>query len=256
MRIKRKLKVILIIAILAGGLGGTLLGFAIVGGDFAPADLQVAAHDITDLSFISNISRFRSCQGHEYVSGEMGETPSSMKHYYNVKPAFGNSNDTVPVYACFDGVITKLDSWEPFSGPGQGRGQQFELRCTAGISAIYFHVNPFVNVTVGAAVRAGDHLGYADTRVYGGGPGLSNWDIAFRSGFFAQQYRSYFDVMSDAVFAGYSIRGVTNRTMMNYTAEERAANHCPCGTPDPNQPEECRFSGYDPADIVPLLDPP
>jgi hypothetical protein len=46
------------------------------------------------------------------------------------------------------------------------------------------------------------------------------------------EYISFFDVMSDEVFAEYQARGISSRSQMSITKEARDANPIPCDQSD------------------------
>jgi hypothetical protein len=217
---------------------------AAIFGEFLFSPPRVANHDFTAISMIDKISKFRSCQGHEYGSRESFEPTSSMKHYYEVlRPLYNNTDNIIPVYACFDGTI--------FSITDEVRGDRLVILGPQGVQAIYFHIGLFPNVTTNVRVTSGDHLGYANVTspdpLYS-----SNFDIAFKAGLFFQRYYSYFDVMTDEVFLVYQTHGIATREMMSYTREYREQNNCQCGAPDPQYPQDCVFSVMPPEDWVTL----
>ena len=67
-------------------------------------DLLTAS--FVDPAEVSRISMFRSCCGHDY--SHRGEHDRSMKHYVHPTSDFGVSNDEMPVYAPFDGRVTRV----------------------------------------------------------------------------------------------------------------------------------------------------
>jgi hypothetical protein len=239
--LKKGMKVFLVI--LCIGVAAYVIPAAIFG-EFLLNPPRVAIHDFTDINMIDKISKFRSCQGHEYGNRETFEPKSSMKHYYEaLRPLYNHTDSIVPVFACFDGTILSITN--------EGRGDRFVILGPQGVQAIYFHVGLFLNVTVNVGVTAGDHLGYANLTspdpLYS-----SNFDIAFKAGLFFSRYYSYFDVMSDEVFLVYQSHGIATREMMSYTREYREQNNCQCGTADPQHPQDCVFTSGPAEDWVTL----
>jgi hypothetical protein len=208
---------------------------AAIFGEFLFSPPRVANHDFTSIGMIDKISKFRSCQGHEYGSRETLEPKSSMKHYYEVlRPLYNNTDNIIPAFACFDGTVLSITD--------EVRGDRLVILGPQGVQAIYFHIGLFPNVTTNARVASGDHIGYANV----------TFDIAFKAGLFFQRYYSYFDVMTDEVFSVYQTHGITTREMMGYTREYREQNNCQCGPPDPQYPQDCVFSYMPPEDWVTL----
>lgn len=243
---KKKMIAIFSIVLVTSGIFGILWS----SGQFSPSDTKIITHDFVELDKIESISKFRSCQGHEYGSDESGEVPSSMKHYYNPKfPLYNNTNDTIKLFACFDGKITELSDWEPFIGGGEGRGRKMTIKGPQGYSAIYMHISILDNITNGKNVKSGDWLGFADCRS-DSPTTTSNFDICIHSGNNNQYIYSYFNFLTDEVFSLYQAKGITTRSTMIITAEDRIANECECGTPDPNHPDECRFTNAESSDWV------
>ena len=70
---------------------------------------------------------------------------------------------------------------------------------------------------------AGQHLGYI-ARSHGQGE-IATLVMLGRG---VGEYISFFDVMSDEVFAEYQARGITSRAQMTISREEREANPIPC----------------------------
>ncbi len=207
----RKTKVAIGAITIAGLATITLVPYMIVGnlGDQEHAKFIVS--DFVQLSKISNVSRFRSHAGHEYIdSYEGGER--SMKHYFTPATPYKNSSSSIEIFAPADAFVANI-AWEGHEMvPGQLRG--FHLDLVPVVAPSYkitiFHANVTGGLMVGALVRAGQLLGYADTRY------ASDFDIAIDLllPFGLSRHVSYFAVMSDEAFGAYQARGLTSRDEM------------------------------------------
>lgn len=124
-----------------------------------------------DLNTIVDISRFRSCAGHDYSGAPVespGETESdrSMKHYLSLSVRYGDGTP-VEVRSMADGVVTtSLDA--PPVGGGSTLGFEGNFAGEVGVTmsgaapfgyweARYMHVHP--TVAKGTTVKAGDVIG-------------------------------------------------------------------------------------------------
>ena len=87
---------------------------------------------------------------------------------------------------------------------------------------VLFHVNPNPDLVRGSWVEAGDHLGrHASSSTMS--------DIAMSIGPVERGVLlSYFETMTDAVFAEYQARGVVSRESAIITREQRDADPVPC----------------------------
>ncbi|MAW06800.1 MAG: hypothetical protein CME61_00810 [Halobacteriovoraceae bacterium] len=167
-----------------------------------------------DVGDIDNISYFRSSAGHD--ASDDFEDCRSMKHY--IEP-ITKLNDTNNVYSPFDGIVISMTTEEGNNFSDDGKtNQRISIRPTANpaYEVTLYHVDVLssLNLTVGTAVNAGDHLGYgrlvrinsdsSDTT-----PSASNdFDIQAKvltpSGIRAV---SVFQLMEDSVFTSFSAFG-------------------------------------------------
>jgi hypothetical protein len=212
----------------AVGLGtGTL--FATAGGQSAQAVVHVgpSTYDLValgpprildsnyiDLSKIGRISRFRSAIGHSYTNDTGEETCRSMKHYYEPKPTVDATS--IDIYAPTAGTIAGIRM--------DGRGFQIRMipRDLPVLSVLLFHVNPNPGLVPGTWVESGEHLGRHVSP-------FTMSDISMSIG--PKQggiLISYFETMTDAVFAQYQARGVPSRQAAIITREARDADPVPC----------------------------
>jgi hypothetical protein len=214
--------------LVAIGVGTATVG-ASAGGQAAEAVIHVGAatYDVIsqgsprvlnanyiDLSKIGRVSRFRSTIGHSYTNDTGDETCRSMKHYF--EPKMSVDWTTVDIYAPVTGTVGSIRV--------DGRGYQIGLRPRdlPALNVALFHVNPDPGVVINAWVEAGDHLGRHASP-------FTLSDIATGIGpKVGGTLLSYFEVMTDAVFAEYQARGVPSREAAIITRVERDADPVPC----------------------------
>jgi len=184
--------------------------------------------DFTDLGKVREISLFRSGEGHDY--SDFCESCRSMKHYF--APYSGYVfNDTIEIYSPVDGTITAINT-EMHGDTGSGINKQVHIRSTdfMDYTFVLFHMDltPEAN-SLGKAVQAGDLLGHA--HMYNSSiPEYSHdFDIAVSvSTIYGQRYISYFEVMTDTLFADYEARGAVAATNFVITSSQRDAAPMTC----------------------------
>ena len=222
-------------------------GITTVSADVHP-DL-VESH-ITNLDLVHEISKFRSGAGHDFTyfreelpeeaveaigdidnffATDQSEPPSSMKHYYSPyalhKQEHGD-NTTIPIYAPFNGTITRVTEEVREADPAiVNKRVEITSRSNANYIAVLFHINldnafpqifndyPSIpgiwthqnddEAYSTRTVQAGDFLGHADMR-------LSNdFDVAVLfNDTDDDRWISPFDLMPDSLFSAYEARGV------------------------------------------------
>lgn len=168
-----------------------------------------------DLDKIGRISLFRSGEGHDY--SDDFESCRTMKHYY--RPKSGVNAAEIDINSPVDGKIRYIMTEQSASS-----GQQICIESTEypAFQFIIFHValDPILKVgdTVAAGQLVGAHIGAA------------TWsDIAVRQHTSeGDRLVSYFDVMSDSLFAGYQARGVDSRDEAIISQEDRDASPLTC----------------------------
>jgi hypothetical protein len=166
-----------------------------------------------DLSKVERVSRFRSAIGHSYVDGS-GETCRSMKHYF--QPKLSVDWTAVEVYAPATGTIWTIatDGW--------GYRVMLRPRDLPALNVAIFHVNPDPGIVKGTWVIAGDRIGrHASSST------MSDIATDF-GGKETGTLLSYFQTMTDSVFAQYQARGVPSREAAIITKDERDADPVPC----------------------------
>jgi hypothetical protein len=176
-------------------------------------DLRVLEANYIDLSKIGQISRFRSTIGHSYTDGS--EECRSMKHYF--QPRLFTDWTTVDIYAPASGTIFVIAA-----DGGIGSRILLRPRDLPVLQLAIFHVNLDPGIERNSWVNAGDHIGrHASSGTMS--------DIAVSIGpKEGGMLFSYFEAMTDAVFAQYQARGVGSRQAAIITKEERDADPVPC----------------------------
>lgn len=156
---------------------------------------------------IQDISLFRSAAGHDY-SDEF-ESCRSMKHYYS-PPVVKRVNDTVPIFAPVNGRIVHLETEEENFVDDGTTNQRVIIRPDdqPAILIVLFHVDlAMPPLAVGTKVAAGQQIGYGRL-VRNSGPPSHNFDIALHAATKTGiRYISYFEAMTDTLFAAYAAWG-------------------------------------------------
>jgi hypothetical protein len=175
---------------------------------------RVLTASYLDLGAVERISRFRSAIGHSFTDGS-GETCRSMKHYFQPKPSVDWTS--VNVYAPSAGSILQI-------APDGAFGSRLVLRPRdlAALEITLFHVNPDPGIVLNGWIESGDRIGrHASSGT------MSDIAVSFgprQTGTLV----SYFQVMSDDVFAQYQARGIPSRDAAIITRAERDADAVPC----------------------------
>lgn len=186
--------------------------------------------DWIDISRIGSISKFRSSSGHDF-SGN-GESCRSMKHYFNAlrtsedetlinnnhgfPPPF-SLEGAIPVYSPVDGKIVAVES------DNENIGQQIYIQPQnyKSFTVRLFHVFLLDGYKKNKSVKAGEQIGNVGR--------IQNSDIAVSvGGLGSHNFISYFEVMSDSVFAKYQALGIKNREELIITKEYRDAHPLQC----------------------------
>ena len=184
---------------------------------YSNAVIQFVDSDYIDLDKINWISKFRSGMGHDY--SDDFESCSSMKHYYH--PGVSNWTD-VGIYSPIDGTVLDISYNEEFG--------DFTVMIKSDEHPAYkfilFHLQLGPSITNGASVTAGQNIGH-----HGGNETMS--DIAVRistedNGIPKKRLVSYFDVMTDGLFSNYLARGVSDRTDLIISYEDRTNDMLIC----------------------------
>ncbi len=174
---------------------------------------RIVTADYIELSKVARISRFRSGIGHDYADDV--EQCRSMKHYF--QPSASVDWASIVIRSPVDGTVGAIIDEQTF-------GKQVRLvpSSTAAATVIIFHVNPDPGLAVGTVVSAGMRLG---THI--GSATMSDVAILLETPR-GRRLVSWFDAMTDAVFAGYQSRGVSSRSAAVITASERDGSPLTC----------------------------
>ncbi len=183
--------------------------------------------DFTQLDKIAEISLFRSSAGHDY--SDWCESCRSMKHYFAPAEAH-RVNDDVEVYSPVNGTIIRIRN----AGHGESPGNENkEVRIRADqhpeISFKLFHIDLDAGVTEGLEVRAGDRIGTGRLVYPDLGETAHDFDIAvIYHTLSGDRFVSWFDVITDELFASYQARGASARSDFILTREQRDADPLTC----------------------------
>jgi prepilin-type N-terminal cleavage/methylation domain-containing protein len=112
-----------------------------------------------DLTKIGQISKFRSCAGHDSSGQDIEgilESNRSMKHYFYLTPALASTDIQLNLYAPFDGSVT---SFSPENG-GQLGTQMLLQPKNSSWQMTVFHTDPAAGIKEGSVFVAGQLLGY------------------------------------------------------------------------------------------------
>jgi hypothetical protein len=171
--------------------------------------------DYIELGKIERISRFRSGVGHDYSDGS--ESCRCMKHYF--QPSNTVNWASIQIRSPVAGTVSRL---EQESLAGGGIQMRIKSRDFPAFCFILFHVRTNGLVSVGDSVSAeqllGTHIGTQSTSNIAVGVSTpTGWRLL-----------SYFDVMTDSMFATYQARGINSRTDAIISKEARDADPLTC----------------------------
>ncbi|MBN2542116.1 hypothetical protein JXI42_04560 [bacterium] len=171
-----------------------------------------------ELDKIHKISKFRSAVGHDYSDGF--EDCRSMKHYFC--PESGEPGEshpewsTVKIYSPVDGVVTNV--FQEWAGTQVRIKSQEQPDCFF----IIFHIDLMESLSIGETLSAGQQLG---THI--GSQTMSDIAVGVDKGD-GWKLISYFEVVTDSIFNEYQARGVTSRSSLIISEEERDADSLTC----------------------------
>jgi hypothetical protein len=178
--------------------------------------------NVVDPQDLAGLTKFRSCCGHSFASGESNRT---MKHYLVPKATFIGRNDLLPVRSPCDGKIVSISAEQNrLACLGDAiRGDQVRIVCRArpDVSIRIFHVNPSRGP---GSVDKGELLGHADLRVCPeGSQPYADLDVAVEK--LASLY-SYVEWLDDAAFEEWQARGLATRAEAVISKADRDASPC------------------------------
>ena len=196
-------------------LAALLLWWAVPVSPARAEEVRFVTHDYIELDKIQRISRFRSAAGHDYSLDDVDETCRSMKHYYMGKENVDWAG--IKIYSPVDGTIVAV--WGEWVG--------VQLHIASSLYSDYtfklFHVTLVQALSEGDTVTAGQLLGH-----HVGVDTYSDIAVTFRESEGVQQSVSFFEVMSDELFAHYQRHGVSTRADLVISKEERDADPLVC----------------------------
>lgn len=173
---------------------------------------QFIETDYINLREIRRLSRFRSAAGHD--NSDDFESCRSMKHYFVPQDVVDWTN--ICITAPASGTVHSI-FWEEV-------GAQLRIRSAdyGAICVVVYHVTPCNTLAVGQSVDAGEAIGrHASTDT------VSDIEVGI-STTGGWMNVSYFDVMPDVLFSNYVDRGLTSRTDVIISKEERDADPLTC----------------------------
>jgi hypothetical protein len=173
---------------------------------------KFAGVDYVELSKIHRISKFRSSVGHDYWDDF--EHCRSMKHYFEPKDTVNWS--TVKIWSPVKGTVFRMyQEWA---------GTQVQIKSDANPAFyfIIFHITLSDSLRIGDKLSAGQLLGthFGSATMSDIAVGVSTpkgWKLV-----------SYFDVMTDSVFHGYQLRGLSSRSDVTVTKTARDSDTLRC----------------------------
>ncbi len=249
----RKIKLVLLIAllmiVLALGLLRRQLSFPIKADSANSEDLiafnkkigkptqiefgNFVHYNFIELDKIAKISKFRSGVGHDFSKGP-DESCRSMKHYFEPigidsdfwhrfhNGQFSKSEwPTVSYFAPVSGKIIDVRSAKNVFGDEE---KQFIIQSAKNPDVWFEFFHIITNLTIGSQVEGGEFLGTIS-------PGNSG-EIAVD---FNGQLISFFDLIDEAVFSEYKVRGIKSRQELIITKQEREENPLQCDARIPHR---------------------
>ena len=165
-----------------------------------------------ELEKIERISKFRSSAGHDY--SDDFESCSSMKHYYS--PYDTLVWNEVKICSPVAGKVSRIfDEWA-------GTQVQIKSDDRSAFTFIIFHIDLEKELNVGDKITEGQLLG---THI--GVQTTSDIAVGINT---TRGYKlvSYFDVMTDSLFATYQARGLNSRSDVIISKEDREADPLSC----------------------------
>lgn len=173
---------------------------------------RIATSDYIALASVAAVSKFRSGIGHDY--SDAFERCRSMKHYF--MPIGTIDWSSIPVTSPVTGTVESvLAEWA---------GSQIRIRAAAqpAFRFILFHVTPAIPLSAGTPATAGQPLGH-----HVGSQTMSDIAVGVDT---PAGYKlvSWFDTMTDEVWAGYAARGVASRAAAIVSRSARDADPLGC----------------------------
>ncbi len=166
-----------------------------------------------ELDKIYRISKYRSSVGHDYSDSH--EQCRSMKHYF--EPYSETDWSTVKIFSPVKGIITRVEQ--------EWAGTKLEIASDEypAFRFSIFHINPSAQYNIDDAVAEGELLG-----THFGNQTYSDISVIVNDPLRQGRMVSFFDVMTDGLFAEYSLRGINSRNDVIISKEARDANPLSC----------------------------
>lgn len=174
---------------------------------------KFVATDYIELDLIHRISKFRSSIGHDY--SDAFESCRSLKHYF--EPKVDADWSTIKVYSPVAGTITRVDvEWA---------GTKLEIASDEypAFRFSIFHINEPVPHQLNDHIDEGEQLG---THI--GSQTMSDIAVIVNEITHQGKMISYFEVMTDDLFASYSARGVATRDALIVSKQTRDQSPLTC----------------------------
>jgi len=174
---------------------------------------EFVATNYIELGNIYRISKFRSSVGHDY--SDAFEDCRSMKHYF--EPRNGVDWSAIKIFSPVKGKITRIEE--------EWAGTKIEIAADSypAFRFSIFHINPITTWKINDKVSAGQQLG---THI--GIQTMSDIAVIVNDPTHQGRMISYFELITDAVFADYISRGISTREEMIISKEVRDANPLVC----------------------------
>ena len=209
-----------------------------------PVDLsnlpKFVTNNFIDLDTFKSITKFRGAYGHDYSASDeeydpTGKSCRSMKHYFEAytldqrwSGQFGSydTKGNVNYYAPTSGKIIDIVHGS-FSRDNGSEGEEWQFTIESSeypsVNIKFHHVNLEPHLRGGGNVKAGDVLG---TIARDNGQGEIASYVLLGKG--TLKYVSFFELITDDVFALYESRGLKNRSDVIISREDRESNPIPC----------------------------
>ncbi len=191
-----------------------------------------------NLSQIAQISKFRSCFGHDfsgYNFNGTAELGASMKHYFNILPSLRYKSHTVQIFAPFNGTLIFDNKTLDYPN-----GDQIVIKSAQDpiMGVEIFHIDLLPGITAGTQVNSGQLIGYKNATEYSGfdiayGPISPDWPCSGRcSTPMASIWDSIFNHMATSVLSQYDAVGINQSAII---IPKSARDVLPCNYPNDTQ---------------------
>ncbi|MDE1851920.1 MAG: hypothetical protein KGH69_04510 [Candidatus Micrarchaeota archaeon] len=191
-----------------------------------------------NLSQISQISKFRSCVGHDYsgydVNGTL-ETNRSMKHYFTPSASYAFTTGRIQELAPFNGTVVSITReqtpigyqvWIADATSNATVSYNGQTYPTPGIwTAIFFHMDPASGIAVGSKVSAGELIGYANQSSNEQTFDIALANFSHSSSNSRETFDSIFNHMDQSVLVQFAQHGV-NRSNIVISKAYRDSHPC------------------------------